>query len=393
MDCLAILGATPKFSEMRHVGRPNIPDIDAVMSSMRNILERRWLTNDGPVVKAFESAVAAAAGTNYAVAVCNATIALEIVVRALGMAGEVIVPSFTFVATAHCLSWQGMRPVFCDVDPETLLLDVDSAERLITPRTTGIVGVHLWGRMDNALALEKLAARHRLKLVFDAAHSLGCAQHGRRSGQFGDAEVFSFHATKFINSFEGGAVVTNDAELAARMRSLRNFGFDGEDNSVEVGTNGKMPEVCAAMGLLSLASIDEIIAVNQRNFRAYRDKLADLPGLRLFAPTDDAVWNFQYLVLRVDASCFGLHRDELRAVLLAENVYARRYFNPGCHRMPAYRDENVALPVTETASNEVLVLPTGTAMSSDDVSVVCATIRSAFRLKAEVRNKIRAMAQ
>ena len=180
---------------------------------------------------------------------CNATVALEIAIRAMGMSGEVIVPSFTFVATAHALQWQEITPVFCDIDPRTHNLDPNRIEEMITPRTTGIIGVHVWGRPCAVDALAEIAQRRHLKLLFDAAHAFGCSYQGQMIGNFGDAEVFSFHATKFFNTFEGGAVVTNDDELAAKMRLMKNFGFHGYDNVIYVGTNGKMSEVSAAMGL------------------------------------------------------------------------------------------------------------------------------------------------
>ncbi|MEI2422502.1 DegT/DnrJ/EryC1/StrS family aminotransferase, partial [Arthrospira platensis SPKY2] len=173
---------------------------------------------------------------------CNGTIALEILIRATELKGEVIVPSFTFIATAHALQWQEITPVFCDIDPKTHTLDPLAVEKMITPRTSGIIGVHVWGQPCNIEALTEIANQHNLKLVFDASHAFGCSYQGTMIGNFGEAEVFSFHATKFVNTFEGGAVVTNNDELAAKIRLMKNFGFAGFDNVIYIGTNGKMDE-------------------------------------------------------------------------------------------------------------------------------------------------------
>src|SRR4051812_14469470 len=261
LDRLAIVSGVPAFAEMLHVGRPNVGDQDRLLERIREMLDRRYFTNDGPLVRELEARVAELAGVRHCVAMCNATIALEIAVRALGLGGEVILPSLTFVATAHALQWQRITPVFADVAPGTHHLDPEEILRHITPRTTGIVGVHLWGRACDVEGIAEVARDRGLKLLFDAAHAFGCSQGGRMIGGFGDAEVFSFHATKFFNSFEGGAVVTNDDELASKIRLMTNFGFAGYDDVIYVGTNGKMSEMAAAMGLTGLESLDEFIGV------------------------------------------------------------------------------------------------------------------------------------
>ena len=255
LEDLAVYGAPPAFNEKLHVGRPNIGDRAKLLERVNNILDNRWLTNNGPYVQEFEQRIADMIGVRHCVAMCNATVALEITIRALELSGEVIVPSFTFVATAHALQWQEMTPVFSDIDPKSHNLDPARVEQMITPRTSAIIGVHLWGRPCNVEALAEIAARRGLKLLFDAAHAFGCSYKGRMIGGFGDAEVFSFHATKIINSFEGGAVVTNNDVLANKIRLMRNFGFAGYDNVTRLGLNGKMTEVCAAMGLTSLEAM------------------------------------------------------------------------------------------------------------------------------------------
>jgi len=379
---LAVFGAPPAFASPLHVGRPNIGDRARFLDRINGILDRAWLTNDGPCVKELERRIAALAGVKHCMAVCNATIGLEIAIRALDLSGEVIVPSFTFVATANALHWQTIRPVFADIDPNTHNLDPQAVERAITPRTTGIVGVHVWGRPCAVDALAGLARRRGVKLLFDAAHAFGCSSAGRMVGRFGDAEVFSFHATKVLNSFEGGAIVTNDDEVAHRVRMMRNFGFAGYDSAVHVGVNGKMTEVCAAMGLTSLESFDGFVAWNRTNYDLYRRELDGLPGVS-FVEYDAAERNtYHYVVLLIDEAQTQISRDRLIDVLHAENILARRYFYPGCHRMEPYRTlfPNAAsvLPATERLARQVLSLPTGTAIGGDEIRTVSSILRLAI---------------
>jgi len=324
---------------------------------------------------------------------CNGTVALEIAIRAAGLSGEVIVPPFTFVATAHALQWQAITPVFCDVDPRTHNLDPTRVEALITPRTTGILGVHVWGRPAPVDELTRIAADHGLRLLFDAAHALGCSTGGRMIGGFGTAEVLSFHATKVVNSFEGGAIATADEGFADVARLMRNHGFADYDEVGHVGTNGKMSEIAAAMGLTSLESRDEFVAANRRNYETYRAALEGIDGVELLGYDSAESCNWQYVVIEVDDSA-GLTRDELQAVLWAENVLARRYFFPGCHRMEPYRtlfpDVAERLPETERLVQRVLALPTGTSMSTDAVTAVAGLVARAMRDAPRLRAALRA---
>ena len=392
LDTLAIFGGAPALDAVRHVGRPNIGDRRRLLERFNDLLDRRWLTNAGPYVQEFEQKLAALMGVEHCVAMCNGTVALEIAVRAAGLTGEVIVPSFTFVATAHALQWQEITPVFCDIDPTSYCLDPRRVEAMITPRTTGIIGVHLWGRPCDVDALTEIASRHRLKLLFDAAHAFGCSYKGRSVGGFGDAEVLSFHATKFFNTFEGGAVVTNDAELAGRIRLMKNFGFDGYDNVVYIGTNGKMTEVAAAMGLTGLESLDGFIEANRLNYHQYEIELAKLSGVRLITYDEKERCNYQYIVIEIDEAVTHLSRDRIVDVLHAENILARRYFYPGTHRMEPYRSyfphAGLLLPETERLAERVLSLPTGTAVSQDDIRLICEVLRVAVEHGPEVSRRL-----
>ncbi|HUG93996.1 MAG TPA: DegT/DnrJ/EryC1/StrS family aminotransferase [Planctomycetaceae bacterium] len=386
---LAILGAPPAFAEALHVGRPNLGSREALLRRINGLLDRNWLTNNGPLVQEFEQRVAERLDVAHCVATCNGTVALEIAIRALGLSGEVIVPSFTFVATAHALKWQEITPVFCDIDPRTHTIDPEDVERRIGPRTAGIIGVHLWGRPCDVARLEALASRRGLTLLFDASHAFGCTHAGRLVGGCGAAEVFSFHATKFINSAEGGAITTSDGRLAERLRLMRNFGFAGYDNVVSIGSNGKMSELSAAMGLTSLESFEEFVDVNFRNHESYTRALAGLPGLALLPDERGERRNYQYVVVEVDPEACPLTRDELLAVLHADNVLARRYFYPGCHRMEPYGsldpESGRGLPVTEAVCRRVLVLPTGTSIGDEQIATVGEIVRAALAKAEEIR--------
>lgn len=392
LDDLAVFGGTPAFAEKLHVGRPNIGDRGALLARFNTILDDRWLTNGGPFERELERRVAERLGVSHCIAMCNGTIALEIALRALELSGEVIVPSLTFIATAHALQWQGITPVFCDIDPATHNIDPRAVERSITPRTTGVIGVHLWGRPCDTDALEEIAASQGLTVLYDAAHAFACTHRGRWIGGFGSLEVLSFHATKVLNSFEGGAVVTNDDRLARKLRLMRNFGFTNYDEVSELGTNGKMSEVSAAMGLTSLEALDAFIATNRRHYGRYRAGLDAIPGLQLVSYREDEQHNFQYVVVEVDEATAGVRRDDLVHVLWGENVLARRYFFPGCHRMEPYRSDSLrrqpALPETERMVERLLLLPTGTALGEGDVDGICSLLALAVREGEQLRSRL-----
>ena len=376
---LAINGAPPAFDQPLHVGRPNIGDREAFLQRVNQILDNQWLTNNGPMVQEFEQRIAAHLGVKHCIAMCNGTIALEIAIRALGLEGEVIVPSWTFVATAHALYWQGITPVFADIDPATHNLDPEAVRRMITPRTSGIIGVHLWGRAAPIDELQAIAEKHGLKLMFDAAHAFGSTYKGQTIGRFGACEVLSFHATKSFNTFEGGAVVTNDDELAETMRLMRNFGFHGYDNVIHPGTNGKMIEVCAAMGLTNLDAHAKVVKIGTRNHAAYTAALTDIPGITVLAYAPTELNSHHYVVIEVGKDC-AASRDEIVATLQAENVLARKYFWPGAHMMQPYRElfphARLMLPNTERIGASVIVLPSGIAMTAESIQVCCDIIRT-----------------
>lgn len=385
---LAILGGPPAFAEPLHVGRPNVGDREAVLRAIGEAMEERWLSNNGAKLLAFERRLSAQLGGLHCVATCNATLGLQIVLRALGVEGEVVLPALTFVATAHAVAWERLTPVFADVEPESLCMGPDEAAAQVGAGTGALLGVHLWGRSADPEGLEQLARERDLPLIFDAAHALGCSRDGRPLASYGDAAVLSFHATKVANTFEGGVVVTADRELAERVATMRNFGFVDEDEIVGLGTNAKMSEAAAAMGLASLDSLDDFLAADRRNYLAYAEALDGIPGVRLL-PLDPEQANCHHVTITVDPATAGLDRDALRAVLVAENVLARRYFYPGCHRVPPYDERPVPqLPVTDAVLERCLSLPTGTAVEADDIARIGQIVKLAVSSASEVGRQL-----
>lgn len=389
MRDLAVFTGRPAFAEPKHVGRPNIGDRARLRERIDDLIDRRWLTNDGPYVQELERRICEWTGTRHCVAVTNATLGLLFAVRALGMRGEVIVPSFTFVGTPAVLEWIGITPVFCDIDPRTHNIDPRAAERLIGPRTGGILAVHVWGRGCDIDGLQQVADAANVPLLFDAAHAFGCTAGGLPIGRFGAAEVFSFHATKYVNAFEGGAVTTNDDALAESLRLMRNFGFSDYDQTEALGLNGKMSEASAAMAVTSLEAEPRFREINERNFHAYAEALSTLSGVSVVRYDERERNNYQYVVVEIEAATTGLSRDELHQVLWAEQVRARRYFHPGCHMLEPFKTRYPqyagALPATEELTGRVLCLPTGESVSLADVEVIASIIRTALRDPEAVR--------
>ncbi|MCO5995415.1 dTDP-4-dehydro-6-deoxyglucose aminotransferase [Actinoallomurus rhizosphaericola] len=388
VDDLALFGGPAAFLQPLFVGRPSIGDRSRFLERMNWALDNQWLTNGGPLLREFEERVADLAGVRNCVATCNATTALQLMYLAMELSGEVIMPSMTFIATAHAARMVGLRPVFCDIDPATGCIDPREAEAAVTSRTSAVVGVHLYGRPCPIDELQKVTVKHGLKLAFDAAHALGCTYQGRRIGGFGTAEVFSFHATKVVNSFEGGAIVTDDDGLAQHLRSLNAFGTGAGGRTERIGTNAKMSEAAAAMGLTSLDAFDATVRHNRANHALYQSELLGVEGVSVFSFDEEESPNCQYVVVQIDEAVAGVHRDLLMQVLRAENVVPQRYFSPACHQVEPYRSEcPVELPHTERMADQVLVLPTGPAVSGEDIRRVCDVVRCAVTRGRQVTER------
>lgn len=357
-----------------HVGSPRVPSeagMHWIMQQFDVIMGNRRLTNDGPYVRELETAMADFLGVKHCIAVNNATTGLMIVAKALELTGEVIMPSMSFVATAHAFEWIGLRPVFAEIDPVTHHISANDVRKRITKKTTAIIGVHLWGDACNVRMLKQVAFDFGIKLIFDAAQAVGTETRGEGVAHFGDASVFSLHATKIINSLEGGIIATNDEIIAAQCRLLRNFGFNGEDNVVSRGINGKMHEMTAVVALEGLRGFDQARADNLAVYRQYKKELAGLPEIEVYPHLPGS--NLQYNVIRVG----GNKRDSIWQALNDQDILCRRYFYPGIHLTRPY-NEGVhygALPVTEKVLSEVLVLPAGGGLTEEDVVKICVALR------------------
>jgi dTDP-4-amino-4,6-dideoxygalactose transaminase len=343
-----------------YVTQPSLPPLEAFIPYLAQIWENKILTNGGPFHQQLESALCQYLGVEHLSLFTNGTIALVTALQALGIRGEVITTPYSFVATAHAIQWNGLDPVFVDIDPQTLNLDPKRIEAAITPRTTAIMPVHVYGHPCDVDAIERIARKHGLKVIYDAAHAFGVQCHCGSVLKHGDLSVLSFHATKVFNTFEGGAIVSPDAETKKHIDHLKNFGFVDEVTVVESGINGKMSEVNAAFGVLQLGYIDQAIQRRAEIDARYRDRLSKIDGIKCLPDSGEQRANYAYFPILIEAS-YPLSRDALYTKLREHNVYARRYFYPLISSFPMYRGlptsspEN--LPVANDIANRVLCLP------------------------------------
>ena len=390
---LAVFGGRPEFTQPLVFGRPNLPAVSDLSSSLKRTISNGWLSNNGPRVREFEEKIAELTNTRHCIATDNGTSALQITARALNMLGRVIVPSFTFIATPHAFAWQGGVPVFVDVDPATHCIDPQAVLDAWQHDITGICGVHLWGNLCDVDALTEIAATKNVPLIFDGAHALTCEDsRGLKVGGFGEAEVFSFHATKFINSSEGGAVTTNNPDLARELRTTRNFSFDESGNAQQIGTNAKMSEVAATIGLHSLSHLSEITRANRSNLERYKANLIGANNLSIASPYQQEFNNCQYVVLKVANEENSMSRETLLRCMRSEGIHAKAYFTPPCHLANAYRDScSKTLPTTEKLSQQLMCLPTGLSVTHDEIDRTCELVRFINENGAHIEQKIRKM--
>lgn len=381
----AILGGAPMWTNPTHVGQLYFPSWERYEEAMRGIFERQYYTNHGPLAQEFEAKLADFFQVKHVIAVTNATLALMMAVKALGLKGRVIVPSFTFIASAQSLTLSGVTPVFCDADPLTYQMSLAHVEKLLEeePDISAILGVNLWGGSCNPKALDELGARHGVDVYYDSAHAFGCTIDGAPIGHFGRMEIFSFHATKVFSTTEGGCITTNDDTLAAQLRNIRSSYGAGPIVDVPLTSNGRFSEAQAAIGLLNLETFDQAITNNKDSFSLYRSRLRDIPGIALIEPQGVDQSNWQYLVCHIDDAKFGMPRDVLLSVLKAENINARRYFYPGIHRsipyvhdFPQYID---ALPESDKLCASLIQLPIGVLVSAEKIESICGLIADAQR--------------
>lgn len=343
-----------------YVTKPHLPPLAEFIPYLEKIWESGWLTNGGPMHKQLETELARYLGVPFVSLFNNATIALLVALRALDVKGEVITTPYSFVATSHSLKWHGNEPVFVDIDPITLNMDPARIEAAITPKTTAIMPVHCYGTPCDVDAIDAIAKRNNLKVIYDAAHAFGVRCHCGSLLNHGDLSILSFHATKVFSTFEGGAIICKDEAMKKRIDSLKNFGIQDEITVTDVGINGKMSEVSAAFGLLQLKTIDESISKRKAIAELYQELLADIPGIRYVQKNIDAELNYGYFPVIIE-STFPVSRDQLYEILKSKGIMARRYFYPALSNLPMYSSlassDSSNLLVTNDASNKILCLP------------------------------------
>lgn len=369
--------------------RPRFPVLSTFAEDFDRALATGAVTNNGPQVTALEAELTDYVGVPTLV-FSSGQAALMAMLAASEVGGkEVIVPSFTFCATPHAVAWAGATPIFADIDPRTLTLDVADVERRIGPKTAAILGVCVYGIACDYRALAELGSRSKLKVLYDSAPAFGTRVDGRPIGGFGDAQIFSFHATKAFATMEGGALSSNDLELMTRAEAIRNFGQRGGHAWGAAGFNGKMPEVAAMIGRRQLQSFEPARRRRLHVARRYRTGLADLPGLTMATPpaNQEPIW--LYFPIRLDADAFGLSRDETCAALAADNIHCRKYFDQPCHRMPAYSSlETGALPVSERWADATVALPVYNDQTDEEIDYIVSRLRALHAHAAEVRQAL-----
>lgn len=363
-----------------YVTRPFLPPLEELQPYLEEIWANRQLTNGGPFHQQLEAALCDYLGVEHISLFANGTLALVTALQALRITGEVITTPYSFVATAHSLLWNGIKPVFVDIDPESLNLDPEKIEAAITPQTTAILPVHVYGRPCAVGRIQQIADTYGLKVIYDAAHAFAVEDQGGSILRHGDLSVLSFHATKVFTTFEGGAIICPDAKTKKRIDYLKNFGFADEVTVVAPGINGKMNELQAAIGLAQLKHIDDALSERADIDRRYRELLAGIPGIRCVALPDSVRHNHSYFPIMVD-SAYRSSRDELYLRLREQNIFARRYFYPLISEFPMYRALPTAgrsnLPVATEVANQVICLPIYPQLSASDVQSVALMVRGA----------------
>jgi dTDP-4-amino-4,6-dideoxygalactose transaminase len=368
------------FPEPIYVTRPLLPPLANVQARLADVWRSQWLTNGGDQHVQLERALVERLGVEQLSLFNNGTIALLTAIRALDLRGEVITTPFTFPATPHALTWASITPVFADIDPVRLTIDPCRIEALITPATTAILGVHVYGVPCDVDALADIGRRHNLRLLYDGAHAFDVRLNGRGIGTFGDATMFSFHATKLFHTAEGGALACADAATRHRFERLKNFGIAGQEIVEGIGLNGKMNELQAALGLAVLDGMDVETARRRAILAIYDERLGSVEGLTLMPNVPGVASSCQYCAVRIDATAFGSSRDEVHQTLKTYNVFARKYFFPLCSDYDCYRDLPSArpehLPVARMAASQVLCLPLYGTLEHSAVHTICDIILS-----------------
>ncbi|MGY3724753.1 dTDP-4-amino-4,6-dideoxygalactose transaminase [Granulicatella balaenopterae] len=365
------------MSEKILVTQSSMPSMDEYVEEIKDIWANYWLTNMGPKHEELRNQLKTYLDVAEVELFTNGHMAIELALQAMDLTGEVITTPFTFASTTNAIIRNGLEPVFCDIDPITFTMDVNKIEALITEKTLAIMPVHVYGNVCNVEEIEKIAEKHNLKVIYDAAHTFGEKYKGRGIASYGDASCFSFHATKVFNSVEGGATCFNDQEFGRRLYNLKNFGIAGEDIE-EIGPNAKMNEFCAAMGLCNLRHVDEEIAKRKQVVERYRNRLADIPGIQLNCIQEDLESNYAYFPVVFDPEVYGMNRDEVLELLKENNIMARKYFYPLTSEFSCFKGKYDAneTPVALRISQNVLTLPLYAELSLENVDRICDVIRN-----------------
>lgn len=342
-----------------YVTQSSMPPFEEYVSKIKSIWDSKWMTNMGKLHKELEGKLLTYLDVNHISLFVNGHMSLEMAIQALDLTGEVITTPFTFISTTHAMMRQGLTPVFCDINEEDYTIDVNKIESLITERTTAIIPVHVYGNVCNVEAIERIAAKHNLKVLYDAAHTFGIKYKGRGIGSYGDASVFSFHATKVFNSIEGGAVTFHNPEIGERLYNLKNFGIRSETEVASIGANAKMNEFQAAMGICNLVHIEEEIQKRKQVTEWYIQRLGNIEGILLRKMQEHVDYNYSYFPLQFIPDILGVNRDIIYKRLREENIYSRKYFYPITSRVQCYKERfaKVETPVAERVSTNILTLP------------------------------------
>nr|VFJ62066.1 MAG: dTDP-4-amino-4,6-dideoxygalactose transaminase [Candidatus Kentron sp. DK] len=365
-----------------YVSRPLLPELSQLNGLMSEIWESRTVTNGGPFHNRLEAELEVFLGVPTVKLFNNATIALLAALKLFELPrdSEIITTPLTFAATAHAIVWNGHKPVFADINPNSLTLDPEAVEAAITPKTSAILGVHVYGNVCDHDGLRDIARRHGLRLIYDAAHAFGVTVDNVPIATLGDASVFSFHATKLFTTLEGGAIATPHASFSDTLYFLRNFGIKNEEEVVAIGINGKMNEVQAAIGLLNLPLVDEERQSRARLRQRYKESLGHLPGLTFQPEYPHVQRSEQYFPLIIDAEVFGASRDDIYAALRARNIHPRKYFHPICTDFQCYRDypiiSTLRKPTAETVKSRLLCLPFFSGVTEEDVGEIAETFEA-----------------
>lgn len=364
---------------MIYVTQPNMPPLAEFTAYLEKIWESKWLTNQGPFHEELEDALCKYLGVEHISLFSNGTLALLTALQALHIGGEVITTPFSFVATTHALWWNNIKPVFVDIDPHTFNLDPEKIEAAITPQTTAILPVHVYGNPCANEKIQQIADTFGLKLIYDAAHAFGIRQNGTSILRQGDLSILSFHSTKVYTTIEGGAIVSPDLKTKNRIDYLKNFGFANELTVVAPGINAKLNEIQSAYGLLQLKYVDENIRLRCNVDRLYREQLANIPGLQVMKIPEGVDHNYGYFPISIDESQYGRSRDQVYEHLKNNGFYSRRYFYPLISEFPVYRGIPSAspanLPVAHRAAQGILCLPIYPTLAESDVTRLCQLLR------------------